>query len=144
MKSRSERLMPAVDHARQKTETALQKLGEQKNQLAQAEHQLAELQRYRQEYAMGQQSGGMSVHALLNRQQFIERIDQAITQQTREVARRQRLLEQAGSSWREANARERVLDGVVERAVEVERRSEERREQNDVDERMQHRRERAI
>jgi len=144
MKPRSERLMPAVDHARKKTETALQQLGEQQNQLSLAEQQLAELQRYRQEYAMGQQSGGMSVHALLNRQQFIERIDQAIGQQSREVVRRQRMLEQAGSAWREANARERVLDGVVERASEQERRSEERREQNDVDERMQHRRERPF
>lgn len=139
MKPRSQRLLPAVDQAHRKSEQTLQQLGEQQNRLSAAEKQLAELRRYREEYAHDRHATGMSVHVLLNRQQFIDRIDDAIGQQTREVARRQRMLDMAGSAWREAHARERVLGTVVERANEVERMRDERREQSDVDERMQHR-----
>jgi flagellar FliJ protein len=139
MKPRSQRLLPAVDQAHRNSETALRQFGEQQDRLATAERQLAELRRYREEYALGRHAGGMSVHALLNRQQFVDRIDGAISQQLGEVARRQRLLDQAGQAWREAHARERALGSVIERASELERASEERHEQNAIDERMQHR-----
>jgi len=139
MKPRSQRLLPAVDKAHQNSELALRQLGEQRNRLSAAEQQLAELRRYREEYARDRHATGMPVHALLNRQQFIDRIDGAISQQAREVARRQRMLDMAGNAWRVAHARERALGVVVERANEVERLRDERREQNDADERVQYR-----
>ncbi|MFC4764335.1 flagellar export protein FliJ [Dyella koreensis] len=139
MKSRATRLTPAADHAREKREDAAQRLADQQGRLQAAEHQLSELHRYRAEYAIGDQSGGMSVSALVNRQQFLERIDKAIAQQLFEVERQRRLLEQAGNTWRNAHARERALDSVIGQYREQERKTEERREQNDVDERMQHR-----
>jgi flagellar FliJ protein len=140
MKSRAGRLEPAVDQARQRREDAMQRLAEQQRRCAEAERQLAELRRYREEYAIGQQAGGLSVAALLNQQQFLEKLDRAIVQQSIEVERQRRLLEQAGGDWRQAHAREKALDSVVDHYRELERKSEERREQNDIDERMQHRR----
>jgi flagellar FliJ protein len=139
MKPRSERLLPAVDQAHQRSEQALQQLGEQQSRLSTAQKQLAELQRYREEYARTRHGAAMAVHVLLNHQQFIDRIDGAIGQQIREVARRERQLELAGSAWRQAHAREQALDTVIRRASHQERQVEERREQSDVDERMQHR-----
>ncbi len=138
MKPRSDRLAPAADHAREKREAAAQRLAEQQKRLQAAEHQLSELRRYRSEYALDG-AAAVSVSALLNRQQFVERIDRAIAQQLLEVERQRRMSEQAGASWRDAHARERALDSVIGQAREQERRSEERREQNDIDERMQHR-----
>ncbi|MBU6249233.1 MAG: flagellar export protein FliJ [Xanthomonadaceae bacterium] len=139
MKSRADRLQPAVDQAHERGDQAMQRLAEQQQKLARAQHQLDELKRYRHDYAAGQ-SGGVSVQALLNRQQFIDRIDQAIAQQVAEVLRQQRHLEHARSHWRDAHAREKALDSVVDRYREAERKAEDRREQADVDERMQHRR----
>lgn len=144
MKSRATRLAPAADHAREKREDAAQRLADQQGKLQAAEHQLSELHRYRAEYAVGgqaigDQAGGMSVSALVNRQQFLERIDKAIAQQLFEVERQRRLLEQAGNTWRNAHARERALDSVIGQYREQERKTEERREQSDIDERMQHR-----
>ena len=81
MNSRSKRLQPAVDQAHQQTEDAMAKLATQQQQLAKAEHQLDELERYRAEYAAAGE-GAVSVSALLNRQQFVARIDQAIAQQS--------------------------------------------------------------
>ncbi|ODV06679.1 MAG: flagellar export protein FliJ [Rhodanobacter sp. SCN 68-63] len=111
MSSRADRLQPAVDQAHKRRDDAMQKLAEQQQRVARAEHQLGELKRYRQDYAAGQ-GDGMSVSALLNRQQFIERIDRAIEQQQTEV----------------------------QRQLRQERKAEDRREQSDIDERMQHRR----
>jgi flagellar FliJ protein len=139
MNPRSERLQPAVDQARQKTEDALAKLATQQQQLARAEHQLGELERYRSEYAAAG-DGAVSVSALLNRQQFIARIDQAIAQQAAEIDRQHRRLDQVRDHWQQAHARESALGSVIAQHQEHERRAEERREQAEIDERMQHRR----
>ena len=138
MKSRANRLQPAADLAHERQETAMQRLAEQQQKLAKAELQLEELQKYRAEYADSQ--GGLSVSALLNRRQFVERIDQVIAQQVNEVARQRRFLDGVRSQWREAHAREQALGSVIDRYREQERKSEERREQAEIDERMQYRR----
>jgi flagellar FliJ protein len=139
MNSRARQLQPAVEQARQRSEDALLKLATQQQLLAKAEHQLGELRRYRQEYAE-RSAGALSVAALLNQQTFIERIDQAIVQQTAEIARQTRQLEQVRDQWRRSHARESALDSVVAQHLEHERRAEDRYEQAEVDERMQHRR----
>ncbi|MFK2878581.1 flagellar export protein FliJ [Rhodanobacter hydrolyticus] len=139
MTPRSERLQPAADQARQKTEDALAKFAAQQQALAKAEHQLGELERYRREYADAG-AGAVSVGALLNRQQFVARIDQAIAQQASEVSRQHRRLEQMREHWKKAHARESALGSVIAQHQEYERRAEDRREQAEIDERMQHRR----
>lgn len=116
----------------------MQKLAEHQQRVAKAEEQLAELRRYRDEYA--QTGGGVTVSALLNRRQFVERIDTVITQQINDVARLQRQLEHVRSQWRDAHAREQALGSVIDRYREQERKVEERREQAEIDERMQYRR----
>lgn len=139
MTSRATRLQPAVEQARQRSEDALCRFATQQQLLAKAEHQLSELRRYREEYAR-QGEARLSVSAMLNRQSFIQRIDQAIGQQTAEIARHQRQLEQVREQWKHDHARESALDNVVARHLERERRAEERHEQAESDERFQYRR----
>lgn len=139
MSSRTKQLEPAVEQARQRSEDALAQLATQQQALARAEHQLSELRRYRLEYA-ATGDGAQSVAALLNRQQFIERIDQAILQQEAEIVRQSRQLTRVRDHWQQAHARESALDSVVAQHRERERRAEDRHEQAEVDERMQYRR----
>ncbi|GGA27554.1 flagellar export protein FliJ [Dyella nitratireducens] len=141
MPSRSDRLQPAVDQAQRRQKDALQRLADQQQKLAQAEQQLEELQRYRRDYSLG--DGGLTVSALLNRQQFVDRIDQAIVQQGKLIERLQRQLDGARERWLQAHARENALDNVVERLRKQENQREQRLEQAEVDERMQHRGRRA-
>ena len=140
MSNRADRLQPAADQAKQRSEDAVLKLADQQQRLAKAERQLAELRGYRQEYANPAGASGLTVSALLNRQQFVERIDRAIAQQTLEIERQHRLLEQARAQWRDAHAREAALDSVIDRYREQDRKAEDRYEQNQIDERMQYRR----
>ncbi|HUA80270.1 MAG TPA: flagellar export protein FliJ [Dyella sp.] len=137
MASRSERLQPAVDQAQRRQKDALQRLAEQQQKLAHAEQQLDELKRYRNDYSVA--DGGLTVSALLNRQQFVDRIDQAIVQQSRLVERMQRQVDGARDRWLLAHARENALDTVVDRLRKQEDLREQRLEQAEVDERMQHR-----
>lgn len=139
MSKRADRLQPAADQAKQRSDDAVLKLAEQQQRLAKAERQLAELRGYRQEYA-NPGVGGLTAVALMNRQQFVERIDRAIDQQVLEIERQRQSLDQMRGFWRDAHAREAALDNVIDRYREQERKTEERREQNDIDERMQHRR----
>lgn len=138
MPSRSDRLQPAVEQAQRRQKEALQRLAEQQQKLAQAEQQLDELQRYRRDYGLS--DGGLTVSALINRQQFVDRIDQAVVQQTRLIERLQRQLESARERWLQAHAREHALDSVVGRLRRQEDQREQRLEQAEVDERMQYRR----
>lgn len=140
MSSRADRLQPAVDQALKRREDAMQKLAEQQQRLARAEQQLADLSRYRADYVGGDgDAAGVSVSTLINRQQFVDRIDQAISQQNHEIERQRRQLDLARGQWRAAHARERALDSVVDGYRQQERKAEDRREQSEVDERMQHR-----
>ncbi|WP_266159757.1 flagellar export protein FliJ [Dyella silvatica] len=104
MTSRSQRLQPAAEQARERREQALQRLAEQQQRLLKAEQQMTELQRYHSEYALGAVAGGLSVEALLNRQHFVERIDRAIAQQLIELERLRRQLALASDGWRAAHA----------------------------------------
>ena len=139
MKSRAAKLQPAVEQAHDRCADALQRLAQQQQLLATGQRQLEELRRYRVEYATPGE-GGQSVSALLNRQSFVERIDRAIVQQTRDVARLERMLQEAREHWRQAHARESALSSVVEQHQARERQAEDRHEQSEVDERMQYRR----
>jgi flagellar protein FliJ len=141
MTSRSDRLQPAVEQAQRRQKDALQRLAEQQQKCAHAEQQLEELRRYRRDYRFG--DGALTVSALLNRQQFVERIDQAIIQQERLIERMQRQVDAARQRWLQAHARENALDSVVERFRRQEQQRQDRLEQAEVDERMQHRNRRA-
>ncbi|TCV94156.1 flagellar FliJ protein [Luteibacter rhizovicinus] len=138
MSSRADRLQPVVDLAADKADEATRSLAEHQRQVAAAEAQLVELRRYRNEYAT--MPDGLGVAALLNRQQFLLRIDSAIVQQMGEVQRREIALTRAQNDWADARGRAKALDAVTTKYREQERKQEARREQEQADERSQHRR----
>ena len=141
MSSRATQLQPAVEQARQRSADALTQLAAQQQLLAKAEQQLSELLRYRQEYAtVG--AGAFTAGSLVNRQNFLDRIDQAIVQQGVEIVRLKRQYGQAQNRWHQAHARESALDNVVDRYRAEARQAEDRNEQAESDERMQYRRSR--
>jgi flagellar protein FliJ len=138
MPSRADRLQPVVDIAADKAEDATRALATHQRGLADAEQQLAELRRYRNEYAV--MPSGIGVAELLNRQQFLQKIDMAIVQQLSEVQRRERALDAARTAWADARARAKALESVTTKYRDQERKAQDRREQEQADERAQFRR----
>ncbi len=137
--SRRPPLEPALEQAQKRQQDALLKMAEQQQKLARVEQQLTDLYRYRDDYALPG-DGSLTVAMLLNRQQFVERIDRAITQQVVVVDRQRRVFEHQRSLWQAAHSRQRALDSVIERRRSEERRQEDSREQAELDERSQYRR----
>ncbi|MDR6936609.1 MULTISPECIES: flagellar export protein FliJ [unclassified Luteibacter] len=138
MPSRADRLQPVVDLAAERAEKATLALATHQRAVAEAEHQLSELRRYRNEYAG--MPDGIGVTALLNRQQFLQKIDMAIVQQMSEVERRGKALERARDDWATARGRAKALDSVTTKYRDQERKQQDRREQEQADERSQYRR----
>jgi flagellar FliJ protein len=139
MSARSTRLQPAVEQAQRRQQDALQRFAAQQQQLARVQQQMEDLQLFKAEYSLPQ-SGGLTVSALINRQKFVDRIDRAMIDQRHEIDRQRHLTELARGQWLQAHAREKALDSVVTRLQSQEAQAEQRREQAEVDERMQHRR----
>ena len=138
MPSRADRLQPVVDLAAGKAEDATRALASHQRAVAESERQLVELRKYRNEYAT--MPDGIGVSALLNRQQFLQKIDMAIVQQMSEVQRREQALERARQDWTTARGRAKALDSVTTKYRDQERKSQDRREQEQADERSQYRR----
>jgi len=138
MTRRSERLQPVADLATDRQKKALNVWSEAQSGLNKAEQQLTELHQYQNEY--GAMGGALTVSALLNRRQFVERVGEVIKAQAVEVTRLQRQVDRAKGTWLGARAREMAIGTVIDRYRDIERKSEERREQAEIDERMQHRR----
>lgn len=141
MKRRSDRMQRVTDLAEQRTEEAAQTVAERNRDLAHAQTQLQELERFREEYArMPENGGSVSVTALMNRQGFLQRIDHAISQQRQEIRRLSGRADQARGEWLQRRSRSAALDGVTQRYRQEEQRADDRVEQAVIDERMQHRR----
>lgn len=139
---RSQRLQRVADIAGKRTDDAASAMGERTRALEAARRQLEELRQFRRDYALspGAPAGnGLSVAELLNRQQFVARIDQAIIQQQRDIEQHVRNLAQARADWIESRHRSEALGTVTRRYRDQERVSEERGEQAALDERMQQR-----
>lgn len=141
MKRRSDRLQRVTDLAEQRTEEAAQQVAECNRELEQAHHQLEELKRFRDDYARPPADrASVSATSLMNRQQFLHRIDQAIAQQRQTIQRLTQQAERIRQAWLELRGRSAALDGVTQRYRDQESRADDRLEQAVIDERMQHRR----
>ncbi len=137
---RSKRLKPVVQVAESREQQAARALGAAQARLAQARQQLAELQRYRDDYRQGfQQAGatGMGAARLADYQQFLHKLGQAIEQQTQQVAQATREAEAKRALWFASRGKVRMLDTVVARYQAIEEQQASRQEQREQDERAQ-------
>ena len=137
---RSKRLKPVVRVAESREQQAARALGAAQARLAQAQQQLAELQRYRDDYRQGfQQAGatGMGAAQLADYQQFLHKLGQAIEQQAQQVVQATQEAEAKRAQWFTSRGKVRMLDTVVARYQAIEQQQASRQEQREQDERSQ-------
>lgn len=104
------------------------------------EQKLNELCGYRDDYTQGfaQRAGaGMGARELLDYQAFMMRLNEAIKQQAQVVERAKSDRDVQRKRWQEAAQRAKALDHVIENWNLEERRSIDKREQRESDERAQ-------
>lgn len=133
MSRRSDSMDRAAEIAGERVKDQARALGECQQALGEAEAKLAELERFRGDYATS--AGAGDVRQLLNRRQFVHKIEEAIAYQRAVIMRLRRALDEQRTHWRDARARAKALDGVSGRLRAGEARTAERLEQAQLDER---------
>jgi flagellar FliJ protein len=135
--SRTRKLDPVIDMARKSTESALARLGESNALLQQEQHQLDDLQRYREEYMQRFRHDDpmvMSARKALELRGFLAQLDQAIHAQQGQVERHRQQVQKQQQHWLEAKNKEQALDSLMARYQADEAQKQQRQEQRQNDE----------
>lgn len=130
-------LQPLVHLAQQKNDAAITKLGMLNRNQQAAQSKLEMLQQYRKDYQEKMQQAeknGMGLQDLRNFQDFIYRLDDAITQQSAVVAQAQISVQTGRSELSEAQRRMKSFDTLAHRHAETEKKLETKIEQRMQDE----------
>ena len=130
-------LQPLVHLAQQKNEAVTRKLGQLNRNQQSAQSKLEMLQQYRKDYQEKMQQAeknGMELEELRNFQDFIYRLDDAITQQSAVVSQAQISVQKGRSDLSEAQRRMKSFDTLAQRHAEAEKMLEVKIEQRIQDE----------
>jgi len=136
--TKSKRLKPVSDIADAKERDAARHMGDQQGVLDKHQNKLAELIKYRGEYAekmVMAGGGGISAGQMQDYSRFIRRLDEAIVFQRSQIELAIRQLEVKQREWQVMHTRSEALNKVVSRYQTEETRQEDKREQNESDER---------
>lgn len=131
----SQRMQPVARVAQSRERDAARRMGQDMQQLELTQLQLEQLIAYREQYAQGFQAAGkagFSAAQMREYQLFISRLNDAIVHQRQQLIASRQISEKSSSSWRDSRSHSKKIDKVVEQ-----RKSHERREINDREQREQ-------
>jgi len=136
MSQRSKRLEPIARIAGERERRAARTLADDRRRLRELEERCAELERYRDEYAErgAAPSEGSSGAELKNYQRFMDRLDRAIAEARARLERARERCERRRRDWVATRAHAHAIENVISRHRHRERRDDERREQQQLDE----------
>ena len=138
--SRAKRLQPVQELVDDAEKRLAQSVAGFERRVSEAETKLLELERYRGEYEQqlnARAAQGIGVTDLRDYQAFLARLGEAIRQQGGVLQRTRHERDAERLRWQDAARRVKALDHVVGQWQAEERRTLERREQRDTDERAQ-------
>ncbi len=130
-------LQPLLDLMRDRTDEATRQLGKLIAAEQNARSRLQMLEQYRAEYAERMRAGiaqGLTIQAINNYQEFLQRIDTAIEQQARQVQLSESETGRGKQHWQEQNTRMKAIDTLAVRHDEKLRAQENKQEQKLLDE----------
>ena len=131
------RLQPLIKFAEERSESAAQELQRLRGQWTQAEEKLHQLEGYLADYhsrLSSNTAGGMTVHAMMDFQRFIAKLELAIRTQAAEVVRCQQRWEKGQLLWQECEREVKAYHALRERHERSELQKENRRDQKVQDE----------
>lgn len=132
--SLSKRLAPIHHLAQGRENDAARQLAESQRLVAQQENQLQEMERYLSEYSEGRVGASMAPALLANREAFLKQLAEALRWQSGAVADARQRLQQAREHWVGKHRDTDVLEHLIDRSHNDERRVQERRLQRELDE----------
>ena len=139
--SRAKRFEPVHDIARSSEKNCAARVAGMERRLQEAERREQELRRYRHEYQQSfnaRATDGVEVRSLREYQVFLARLGAALTAQQSLVEQLRASCQQEREQLHTAIARRQSLGKVIERVHIEERKMEDKRYQNELDERAMH------
>lgn len=130
-------LQPLLHLAQQKNEAATRKLGQLNHQQQAAQNKLETLLQYRKDYQTRFQEAarnGMNQADLRNFQNFIQRLDEAITQQRNATEQASHSVQTGREELQDAQRKMKSFDTLAQRHLENEKKLEAKIEQRQQDE----------
>ncbi|MDR0233858.1 MAG: flagellar export protein FliJ [Zoogloeaceae bacterium] len=130
-------LQPLLDLMRERTDEATRKLGQLIATEQSARGQLQLLTEYREEYLANfrsAQDSGLTLQSWRNYEDFLERLDEAIRQQTEHVEFTAQNRAKGQAYWKEQNTRLKAIETLAIRHARAEEKKELKREQKQHDE----------
>ncbi len=130
-------LQPLLELMQTRTDEASRRLGALIAAENDARSRLQMLEQYRAEYAERLRQAaaeGLTLSQLNNYQGFLQRIDEAVSQQTLAVQQSEASTAHGQQAWREQNTRLKAIDTLSSRHQQQEQKAENRREQKLLDE----------
>lgn len=136
----SKRFKPVQRVAESQEQKAAKAFGQSQRQMQDQEARLQELKQYHQEYLQRFEETsriGMSAVQLQEYRAFLAKLEAAIREQERIVRASQQNRTNQMANWQQKHMRTQVLDKVVARYTSVESKTNDAREQKEIDERSQ-------
>ena len=130
-------LQPLLDLMRDRTDEATRQLGQLIAAEQNAKGRLQLLSRYREEYAQRfreAQAQGLTLQSWQNYQDFLAKIDEAITQQDSIVAASEQNTAAGQQHWQEQHTRMKAIDTLSVRHWEAQEKKANKQEQKQLDE----------
>jgi flagellar export protein FliJ len=133
---KSKRFQPIHEIASTSARDLSRAMGEAQARVADLEHQLQQLQAYRDEYVRNSTRSGSAIDAvkLQNYRSFLERLSEAMRQHTRSLETARAEYERRRAAWSEKRVEAESLSRVVDRFRKEEQYAADAREQRDGDE----------
>lgn len=131
---KAKRIKPIAEHADKKEQDAVRVFVAAQKDVEQAELQLQQLIKYRDEYASSMVNMSFSAERLRDYQLFIAKLNLAMEQARVDIENKRRICEIKKTAWLKCRARSHALNWVVEKYRVEEVKLEERREQKEMDE----------
>ncbi len=134
---RSKQFQPVVDVAEQREKQEAKRFGDCQRVLKDEQDKLAQLIQYRDEYLQRLEttgSAGMDIMRLRDYRAFLEKLNQAIKQQSKVIEDAEQACHKQRGNWLDKRSRAQALDKVAEKYRHEERHAENRREQKLSDE----------
>ena len=140
--SPSKRFKPVLRVAESHERKAAHQFGDSQRYMQEQEAKLEELRQYHREYLERFDTAsrnGISAGQLREYQAFLAKLELAIKEQEAIVQASEQNRSVKKEAWQQKHIRSKVLDKVMQRYQEEERRAEEKREQKELDEKNQRR-----
>lgn len=115
--SRAKRMQVVLALAKKQEDEAANKLSQYREQLAQEQRQLVELRDYAAQYlnAQGALREGILAHELINYSSFIQRLNEACSEQETKVARMTKLMESLQQQWQVKYQKRKSIEDLIVR-----------------------------